>query len=220
MIKVALVDDHQLFRKSLSLLLSSSEGISVVYDTHDGMAFLKYLEDTEIDVLLLDLEMPIVHGYDVCKQAKFIDPNLKVIILSQLTSKEAVHQVMEIGANGYFTKNSSPDMLEEAIKNVLDKDYYFDIALSTVIREALLWRKKCASFLDTPPIAYLTPREIEIVQLATQEKCSKEIADVLSISTRTVEQHRKHIMEKTESKNFIGVVLFALKNKLIELDEV
>jgi DNA-binding NarL/FixJ family response regulator len=217
MIKVALVDDHQLFRKSLSLLLSSFEGISVVYDTQDGMSFLKYLEDTEIDVLLLDLEMPIVNGYDVCKQAKIIDPNLKVIILSQLTSKEAVHKVMEIGANGYFTKNSSPDMLEAAIKNVLDKDYYFDIALSTVIREALLWKKKRPSFLDILPTAYLTPREIEIVQLATQEKCSKEIADILSISTRTVEQHRKHIMEKTESKNFIGVVLYALKNQLIEL---
>jgi two-component system response regulator DegU len=217
MIKVALVDDHQLFRKSLSLLLSSFEGISVVYDTQDGMSFLKYLENTEIDVLLLDLEMPIVNGYDVCKQAKFIDPNLKVIILSQLTSKEAVHKVMEIGANGYFTKNSSPDMLEDAIKNVLDKDYYFDIALSTVIREALLWKKKRPSFLDILPTAYLTPREIEIVQLATQEKCSKEIADILSISTRTVEQHRKHIMEKTESKNFIGVVLYALKNQLIEL---
>ena len=95
MIKVALVDDHQLFRKSLSLLLSSCEGISVVYDTSDGMAFLKYLEEAELDVLLLDLEMPIVHGYDVCKQAKFIDPDLKVIILSQLTSKEAVHQVRD-----------------------------------------------------------------------------------------------------------------------------
>ena len=100
MIKVALVDDHQLFRKSLSLLLNSCDTISVVYDTSDGLAFLKYLEEAELDVLLLDLEMPIVHGYDVCKQAKFIDPDLKIIILSQLTSKEAVHQVMEIGANG------------------------------------------------------------------------------------------------------------------------
>ncbi len=220
MIKVALVDDHQLFRKSLSLLLSSFEGITVVYDSNNGLAFLKYLENNEIDVLLLDLEMPIVHGYDVCKQAKFIDPNLKIVILSQLTSKEAVHQVMEIGADGYFTKNSSPDILENAIKNVLDRDYYFDIALSTVVREALLWRKKRPSFLDTTPVAHLTPREIDIVKLATQEKCSKEIADALTISTRTVEKHRKHIMEKTQSKNFIGVVLYALKNKLIEMDSI
>ena len=135
MIKVALVDDHQLFRKSLALLLSSFEGISVVYDTHDGMAFLKYLEEAEIDVLLLDLEMPIINGYDVCKQAKSIDSDLKVVILSQLTSKEAVHQVMEIGANGYFTKNSSPDILEDAIRNVFDKDYYFDISFIYKLKE-------------------------------------------------------------------------------------
>jgi DNA-binding NarL/FixJ family response regulator len=218
MIKVAIIDDHKLFRKSLSLLLNSFEDISVIYDTSDGIAFLKYLEEAELDVLLLDLEMPIVHGYDVCKQAKYIDPDLKIIILSQLTTKEAVYQVMEIGANGYFTKNSSPDMLDQAIHNVLEKDYYFDISLSTVIREALLWKKKRVTFSDTPNV-HLTPREIEIIQLASQEKCSKEIADLLNISTRTVEKHRKHIMDKTMSKNFIGVVLFALKRNFIKLDD-
>jgi DNA-binding NarL/FixJ family response regulator len=219
MTKVALVDDHQLFRKSLSLLLDSFEGVSVVYDTHDGLAFLKYLEDYEIDVLLLDLEMPLVHGFDVCKQAKRIDPSLKVIILSQLTSKEAVHKVMEIGANGYFTKNTSPEMLENAIQNVMDKDYCFDMALSSVIREALLWNKKRPVFSDSSSV-HLTPKEIEIIKLATLEKCSKEIADILCISVRTVEKHRKHIMEKTQSKNFIGVILYALKSNLINIENL
>jgi len=216
MTKVALVDDHQLFRKSLSLLLESFEGVTVVYETDNGLLFLKYLEECKIDVLFLDLEMPLMHGFNVCKQAKLIDPSLKVIILSQLTSKEAVHQVMEIGANGYFTKNSSPEMLENAIQNVMDKDYYFDMALSLVISEAMLWKNRQPMFSETQS-AYLTPKEIEIIKLATQEKCSKEIADVLNISPRTVEKHRNHIMEKTKSKNFIGVILFALKNQIIEL---
>jgi DNA-binding NarL/FixJ family response regulator len=218
MIKIALVDDHKLFRKSLSLLMNSFNGISVVFDSADGYNFLQYLEETDIDVLLLDIEMPILNGFEVCLKAKLIDPKLKIIILSQLTSKEAVHKVMEIGANGYFTKNSSPEMLEEAINNVMDKDYYFDISLSSVIREALLWNKKRTSTIETDKVS-LTSREIEIVQLATREKCSKEIADSLNISTRTVEKHRKHIMEKTQSKNFIGVVLYALRNNLIKLDE-
>lgn len=218
MIKIALVDDHKLFRKSLSLLMNSFNGISVVFDSADGYNFLQYLEETDIDVLLLDIKMPILNGFEVCLKAKLIDPKLKIIILSQLTSKEAVHKVMEIGANGYFTKNSSPEMLEEAINNVMDKDYYFDISLSSVIREALLWNKKRTSTIETDKVS-LTSREIEIVQLATREKCSKEIADSLNISTRTVEKHRKHIMEKTQSKNFIGVVLYALRNNLIKLDE-
>jgi DNA-binding NarL/FixJ family response regulator len=217
MIKIALVDDHKLFRKSLSLLMNSFNGISVVFDSADGYNFLQYLEETDIDVLLLDIEMPILNGFEVCLKAKLIDPKLKIIILSQLTSKEAVHKVMEIGANGYFTKNSSPEMLEEAINNVMDKDYYFDISLSSVIREALLWNKKRTSTIETDKVS-LTSREIEIVQLATREKCSKEIADSLNISTRTVEKHRKHIMEKTQSKNFIGVILYALKHNLIKLD--
>jgi two-component system response regulator DegU len=219
MTKVALVDDHQLFRKSLSLLLESFEGVTVVYETDNGLLFLKYLEECKIDVLFLDLEMPLMHGFNVCKQAKLIDPSLKVIILSQLTSKEAVHQVMEIGANGYFTKNSSPEMLENAIQNVMDKDYYFDMALSSVISEAMLWKNRQSMFSETQS-AYLTPKEIEIIKLATQEKCSKEIADVLNISPRTVEKHRNHIMEKTRSKNFIGVILYALKNKIIELEKI
>jgi two-component system response regulator DegU len=218
MIKIALVDDHKLFRKSLSLLMNSFNGISVVFDSADGYNFLQYIEETDIDVLLLDIEMPILNGFEVCSKAKLIDPKLKIIILSQLTSKEAVHKVMEIGANGYFTKNSSPEMLEEAINNVMDKDYYFDISLSSVIREALLWNKKRTSTIETDKVS-LTSREIEIVQLATREKCSKEIADSLNISTRTVEKHRKHIMEKTQSKNFIGVILYALKHNLIKLDE-
>ncbi len=217
MIKIALVDDHKLFRKSLSLLINSFNGISVVFDSADGYNFLQYIEETDIDVLFLDIEMPILNGFEVCSKAKLIDPKLKIIILSQLTSKEAVHKVMEIGANGYFTKNSSPEMLEEAINNVMDKDYYFDISLSSVIREALLWNKKRTSTIETDKVS-LTSREIEIVQLATREKCSKEIADSLNISTRTVEKHRKHIMEKTQSKNFIGVVLYALKHNLIKLD--
>lgn len=219
MTKVALVDDHQLFRKSLSLLLESFEGVTVVYETDNGLLFLKYLEECKIDVLFLDLEMPLMHGFNVCKQAKLIDPSLKIIILSQLNSKEAVHQVMEIGANGYFTKNSSPEMLENAIQNVMDRDYYFDMALSSVISEAMLWKNRQPMFSETQS-AYLTPKEIEIIKLATQEKCSKEIADVLNISPRTVEKHRNHIMEKTRSKNFIGVILYALKNKIIELEKI
>jgi len=218
MIKIALVDDHKLFRKSLSLLINSFNGINVVFDSADGYNFLQYIEETDIDVLFLDIEMPILNGFEVCSKAKLIDPKLKIIILSQLTSKEAVHKVMEIGANGYFTKNSSPEMLEEAINNVMDKDYYFNISLSSVIREALLWNKKRTSTIETDKVS-LTSREIEIVQLATREKCSKEIADSLNISTRTVEKHRKHIMEKTQSKNFIGVILYALKHNLIKLDE-
>ena len=220
MIKVALVDDHQLFRKSLVLLLTAFENITVVFETDNGNELLSFIETSEIDVLLLDLQMPFMDGFEVCKRVKYLDSTIKVLILSQLSSKEAIHQIMEVGADGYFTKNTSPELLENAIRNLLNKNYFFDMQLGDVIREAILWENKRTYYTKLTSSVYLTSREIEIVNLASQEKCSKEIADILCISVRTVEKHRKHIMEKTQSKNFIGVILFALKSNIIALENL
>jgi DNA-binding NarL/FixJ family response regulator len=218
MIKVALVDDHQLFRKSLSLLISTFDGIEGVYETDDGLAFLEVARNQYFDVLLLDIEMPILDGYEVCRRLKLINSEVKILIISQFHSKEVIHQIMECGANGFFTKNSPPELLEHAIKSVIDKDYYFDIELASVIREAILWEKKTDQPLSLTKEISLTHREIEIIKMASQEMSSKEIGEILYISNRTVEKHRKHIMEKTNSKNFIGVVLFALRTNVISLD--
>ena len=220
MIKVAFVDDHQLFRKSLSLLISTFDGIQVTYDTDDGLAFLEVAKREFFDVLLLDIQMSIIDGYEVCKRLKEINSDIKILIISQLTSKEVVHQIMECGANGFFTKNSPPDLLEHAIKSVIEKDYYFDMELAAVVREAILWEKKSDQNLEVTLAISLTTREIEIIKMVSQEMSSKEIGEALFISNRTVEKHRIRIMEKTSSKNFIGVVLFALRANLIKLTEL
>jgi DNA-binding NarL/FixJ family response regulator len=221
MIRIALVDDHQLFRKSLTLLLSTFEGVEVVFDTDDGTILLEKLDSGEpIDVVLLDIQMPILDGFEICKLLKKNYPDVKILIVSQLTTKEAVHKIMDCGANGFFTKNSPPELLEQAIKNVINKDYYFDMELAAVVREAILWEKKVyANFNFTQKVS-LTSREVEIILMACKELSSIEIGDKLCISTRTVEKHRKRIMEKTESKNFIGVVLYALKTNAIHLDNI
>lgn len=220
MIKIALVDDHQLFRKSLSLLISTFEGIEVTYETSDGLAFLEVAKTEYLDVLLLDIQMPILDGYEVCKRLKLVNSEIKILIISQLTSKEVVHQIMECGANGFFTKNSPPELLEHAIKSVIEKDYYFDMELASVVREAILWEKKSNYTTDLSSEISFTSREIEIIKMIAQEMSSKEIGEVLFISNRTVEKHRKRIMEKTASKNFIGVVLFALRANLISITEL
>ncbi|WP_291131719.1 response regulator transcription factor [Flavobacterium sp. UBA7682] len=220
MVTVALVDDHQLFRKSLSLLLNSFDGISTVFDTDDGKSLFVFLEDASLDVALLDLQMPLMDGYELCKLLRSSHPQVKIIIVSQLTTKEAVHKVMELGANGFFTKNSPPEQLEIAIRSVMEKDYYFDLELSAVIREAILWEKKFPGNSNGINGSNFSRREIEIILLSCRECSSKEIASKLFISVRTVEKHRNHIMEKANSKNFIGAILYALKNNYISLDDV
>ncbi|MBC8884037.1 response regulator transcription factor [Flavobacterium piscinae] len=148
MIRIALVDDHQLFRKSLTLLLSTFEGVEVVFDTDNGTILLEKLDSGEpIDVVLLDIQMPILDGFEICKLLKKNYPDVKILIVSQLTTKEAVHKIMDCGANGFFTKNSPPELLEQAIKNVIYKDYYFDMELVAVVREAILWEKKSMPIL-------------------------------------------------------------------------
>lgn len=220
MIKVALVDDHLLFRKSLSLLLNGLENISIVYDTDDGGSLLEYLETFPLDIILLDLQMPLMDGYELCKLLRAKFPLVKIIIVSQLNSREAVHKVMELGANGFFTKNAPPEHLENAIRSVMEKDYYFDLELSAVIREAILWEKKFPAVSFTSDGINFSKREIEIIVLSCRELSSKEIASKLFISVRTVEKHRNHIMIKTNSRNFIGAILFALKRKLIALNDI
>jgi len=219
MIRIALVDDHQLFRKSLSSLLESSDDFDIVYDTDDGLHFIDYVEATSIDVVLLDIQMPILNGYEVCKRLKMSHPEIKILIISQLTSKEVIHHVMECGANGFCSKNSSPEHLEIAIRKIMERDYYFDNELGSVIRDAILWDKKEGFTLDSYESMSFTERETEIIKLACRELGTKQIADKLCLSTRTVENHKKNIMKKTHTKNFIGVILFALKINAISLED-
>ncbi|NJM78973.1 MAG: response regulator transcription factor [Flavobacterium sp.] len=224
--RVAIVDDHQLFRKSLAHLLNSFEAIEVVCQASNGKEFIDIIDTIEIDLVLLDIQMPEMNGFQTCKILREKYPSIYVLIISQLTTKESIHKVMELGAHGFFTKNSDPEQLQVAITSIRENGYYFGNELGAVIREIILWEKKYTSnhFLQNSQCDIdedsLTSREIEIIKLISNGNSSKEISNLLSINVRTVETHRKHIMEKTQAKNFIGVVIFALKYNLISIDEM
>ncbi|TGD58250.1 response regulator transcription factor [Flavobacterium humi] len=219
MLQIGLVDDHRLFRKSLALLIAAIDGAEVALQAGDGNEFLEQLESVPIDLVLLDIQMPGMDGYETCKQLRKRYPEIKILIISQLTTKESIHKVMELGANGFFSKDAEPEKLEKAILGIKTKDYFFDDDLASVIREAILWEKRLPLNLLASPVP-ITRREMDVIRLACKEMSSYEIADKLCINVRTVETHRKRIMEKTNSKNFIGVVLFALRHGLLLLEEV
>ncbi|VXB05888.1 DNA-binding response regulator [Flavobacterium sp. 9AF] len=221
--KVAIVDDHQLFRKSLAHLLNSFDDIDVVFQANNGKEFLNCIDQIQIDLVLLDIQMPEMDGFQTCRVLRDKYPNIYILIISQLTTKESIHRVMELGAHGFFTKNSDPDQLQNAIVSIKENGYYFGNELGSIIREVMLWEKKNSMNVEEDleiDENCLTTREIEIIKLVSNGRSSKEISEILNINVRTVETHRKHIMEKTNSKNFIGVVVFALKHQLIALDEM
>jgi DNA-binding NarL/FixJ family response regulator len=137
-----------------------------------------------------------------------------------LTTKESIHQIFESGANGFFSKNSSTDSFKEAVLSMIEKDYYFDISLSDVVKEAMIWKEKQDDrnlILDKD---ILSPREKEIVFWSAKGFTCQQIADQLFISKRTVETHRKTIMDKTSCLNFIEVVVYGLKERIITLDDL
>ena len=219
MLRIGIVDDHLLFRKSMTLLINSFDGMHVVIDAENGRQFLNQLQDTTIDVVLLDIQMPVMDGYETCKLLLNRFPDVKILIVSQLTSRESIHKIMELGAHGYFTKNTNPEQLELAIRSMHEEGFYFGLELGSVIKEAMLWE-------NNNPVEVVhhkdlfSDRELQIIRMICNEMKSKEIAEKLFINIRTVESHRKHVMEKSNSKNFIGVILFALKNGILTIDEL
>lgn len=219
MLQIGLIDDHRLFRKSLALLIDSIDGAEVVLQAGNGKELLEQLEDISIDLALLDIQMPEMDGFETCRQLREHYPEIKILIISQLTTKESIHKVMELGAHGFFSKDAEPEKLEKAIRDIRTKDYFFDDDLASVIREAILWEKRQPLHLLSSPIP-ITHREMDVIRMACKEYSSSEIAEKLFINVRTVETHRKRIMEKTESKNFIGVVLFALRHGLLLIEEL
>lgn len=220
MFKIALVDDHELFRKSLIFVLEQLDSIEVVFDTNDGTLLLQYLQNNTVDLVLLDIQMPIMDGFTLCKKIKQLNSEIKILTVSQLTTKESIHQIFESGANGFFSKNSSTDSFKEAVLSMIEKDYYFDISLSDVVKEAMIWKEKQDNrnlILDKD---ILSSREKEIVFWSAKGLTCQQIAEQLFISKRTVEAHRKTIMEKTSCLNIIEVVVYGLKERIITLDDL
>ena len=140
-IKVAIVDDHQLFRRSLTHFVNDNKGMHVAIEAANGQQLLDQLEKTPVDVVLLDIEMPVMNGYETSEHLSEKYPEIKILIISQLTSRESIHRMMDVGAQGYFTKSSNPEQLEHAIRHVHEKGFYFGVELAAVIKEAFNWQK-------------------------------------------------------------------------------
>lgn len=213
-VKIGIVDDHQLFRKSIALLAASFEGVEVVLQAESGKELFDMLPTTHLDLLLLDIEMPVMNGFQACLLLRERYPEIKILIVSQIHTRESIHKVMDLGAHGFLSKNAGPEQLEQAIARIHEEGIYFEQDFSTVIKEAIIWEnKKPLPLLSS--LLKISHREMEVIRLACYEKSNIEIADALNISVRTVEVHRKRIIKRTESKNFIGVILYAIRHGLI-----
>ena len=208
MIKVAIVDDHKLFRQGLGVMLASKENIEVVEKYETAVELLKYIEHLDIDLILLDIDMPELDGISATPKILKIKPSVKIIILSMHLSSNKIQEAAAARVNGYLLKTSDDEEVAKAITQVMEgKDYFSQEAHATLIES---YRRK-----DDPDYIELTPREKDILKLVCQEMNSQEIADKLFISVHTADTHRRNLLSKTGCKNSVGLVKYAIDNDLI-----
>ncbi|ULQ58012.1 response regulator transcription factor [Flavihumibacter rivuli] len=212
-IKVAIADDHALFRAGVKTALSAKKDVELIAEADNGMQLLNLLKHIEPDVILLDIQMPIMDGIATLPEIRKINPHVKVIILSMHNDHSMISKLMEIGANSYLTKNSDSETIYQAIKTCFEQEFFFNELTNKALLTGLRTRRQEPEAVAD---AQLTEKEIRILKLMCEEKTTKEIADIVDISPRTVEAIRDKLKTKTGAKSMAGLVMYAVKHGIVQ----
>ena len=208
-IKLLIADDHKILLDGIVSLLQTEPSFAVAGTATNGYEVLEQAEKNDYDVCLLDINMPKLDGLEAARLLKQKKPDIKIIMLTTYNDKEIISELVHIGASGYLLKNSDKQELIEAIKKVMNGRYYFSEEVEKIILEGVAEKK------TEKPIR-LTGREQEVFQLLVKEFSNDKIADELHISYRTVETHRRNIMQKTKTHSLAGLIKFAYSKGFIK----
>jgi len=212
-IKVAIADDHTLFRAGVKTVLAMKRDIEMIAEADNGMQLLNLLKHIEPDVILLDIQMPIMDGIATLPEIRKLYPHVKVIMLSMHNDHSMISKLMEIGANSYLTKNSDSETIYQAIKTCFEQEFFFNELTNKALLTGLRTKK---TEPNAPDDVQLSDKELRILKLMCEEKTTKEIADIVEISPRTVEAIRDKLKTKTGSKSMAGLVMYAVKNGILQ----
>lgn len=214
-INIVVTDDHKLFRKGIMALLSDFDFIGDINEAGNGVELISLLKtlNSVPDVILLDLRMPEMDGFETQKRVRELFPDIKIIILTMEDDEQFILHLIQEGVNGYLLKNAEPEEMELALKNVMEKGFYFSEDIANLVMASMVNQPKT----KLAPKIEITDREKQVLQLICRELTAAEIAEELHLSVRTVEGYRQKLLEKTGVKNMAGLVVYAIKNNLFEL---
>ncbi len=215
-IKIIIADDHQLFREGLVNLLTDTNSIEIIGQAENGKDAIELVERLSPDIVIMDIGMPIINGIEATALLRQKNPKIKVIALSMHSEKHYIKEMLEAGASGYLFKNCTYQQLIEGIQTVYSGKKY----LSDTITEVLIhdYLDKTEDPKPITPEIPLTVREMEILKLFAYGKSTKNIADQLFVSVKTIGTHKQHILEKLDLKSTTDMVKYAIKNKLIDFE--
>lgn len=212
-IKVILVDDHSMIRHGLKSFLEDGN-IKVIAEAKNGIEALEKLETLDVDVLVTDIMMPEMDGVELCKQATERFPEMNILALTMMNESQNIKRMLNAGAKGYILKDSTQEELLKAIHAVSEGQNYYSGDVTQIIMQGLGSKPKPKSRTVTD-IA-LTEREIEVLHLVCKEMTNAEIAEKLFVTTRTIEAHKRNLIEKTGCRNVAGLVLYAIERNLFD----
>ncbi|MEO6610580.1 MAG: response regulator transcription factor [Chitinophagaceae bacterium] len=213
-IKIAIADDYKIYRDGLKVGLSADDNLEVIGEADNGEDLLKILETISPDIIIMDLKMPIMDGMEATKAVRKKYPAIKVLVVTMYEDDKFIIHLMENGANGYLLKNAEPDEIRKSLYALHENGYYFnDLVNKALLKKLVLKNNLKPSFNQN---IELTEREQEVLKLICEEKTAAEIGKEIFLSPRSVEGIRQRLIEKVGVRNSAGLVMFAVKNGIVD----
>lgn len=218
-VKIALVDDHKLFRDGLAELISGFSEYKIIIEADNGADFIQQLK-TKVapDIILLDINMKEMDGFETAEWLKENHPEIKILVLSMYENENAIIRMLKLGARGYVLKDIRKTELEQALASLVSKGYYYTDLVTGKLIHVLNTLEDGGPGQTVQEISTMNPRETEFLKWACTELTYKEIAEKMNLSVHTIDGYRDSLFEKLDVKSRIGLVLYAIKNKIVMLE--
>jgi two-component system, NarL family, invasion response regulator UvrY len=218
-IKVAVVDDHKLFRDGIAELIRGFSDYAVMIEADDGRDFINQVSETNMpDIVLLDINMKVMDGFETAQWLRKNHPAIKILALSMYENENAVISMLRFGVRGYLLKDIRKQELEAALSSIVKKGYYYTEMITGKLIHAISTGDESRPGASYKDLSALNAREIEFLKLACTELTYKDIADKMCLSIHTIDGYRDALFEKLHIKSRVGLVLFAIKNKIVFID--
>lgn len=213
-IRVAIADDHKIFRDGIRMALSSKNYLKIIWEAEDGKDLMHKIKIKKPDVLLMDIRMPEIDGVNAILLLRNEYEDVKIIVLTMYDDQEMISKMMEMGANAYLTKTTDPEEIYNAILTCMSDDFYFNELVNKAVLMKIQHRNKASkSFI--PSAAIFNEKELKILKLISEDKTTEEISKEIYLSPRTIETIRQNMKSKAGVKTIGGLVMFGMKNKLL-----
>jgi DNA-binding NarL/FixJ family response regulator len=216
-LRILLADDHEIVRRGLCTLLQKHEGWEVCGEASDGREAIEMAKQLKPDVVIVDIGMPYLNGLDTTRQLLQYDPHFQVIVLTITDSDQVIREALDAGARGFVLKSDAARDLVAAVEALQSKRMFFTPRVNDLVLAGFLEKGHSMSRSEPPDLPTLTAREREVTQLLAEGKSSKEVAVLLNLSTKTVETHRSNIMRKLNLHSIRDLVVYAIKNNIIQI---